>query len=220
MSRVAAAAAVAAAACYLSYRARRREEESSSGFTSGFLGTVMRKPWRGESAGNNNNIRLRRGCSYFLSGVMQGRKAEGEGVEGTVSQDYRQHMKDAILAADAGAAVVEPWDLVGAECERLYPKGTPQAEMFKENADVRHCFGVCVEAAVKADVVVSYLPEASMGSAVEIYAAKGAGRTILCVAPGRMAQNWVVRSYADHVFEDIPALRRWLIAAAASSADQ
>ena len=75
-----------------------------------------------------------------------------------------------------------------------------------------------MEAAAKADVVISYLPEASMGSAVEIHAAWAARRTILAVAPGSMAQNWVVRSYADRVFPSIDALREWLREAAESAA--
>ena len=49
-----------------------------------------------------------------------------------------------------------------------------------------------------------------MGSAVEIYAARAAGRTVLAIAPGSMAQNWVIRSYADRVFASIDELRAWL----------
>lgn len=151
-----------------------------------------------------------RGARYFLSGVMQGRKADGAGVEGTVSQDYRQVMKDAILAADATAIVVEPWDLVGALCAELYPEGTAQGNMFRDDAHVQRAFGICVDAAAAADVVVSYLPEASMGSAVEIHAAKLAGKTIIAVAPGSMAANWVVRSYSDRVVPGLDELRAHL----------
>ena len=53
-----------------------------------------------------------------------------------------------------------------------------------------------------------------MGSAVEIHAAWAARRTILAVAPGSMAQNWVVRSYADRVFPSIAELHEWLCEAA------
>ena len=49
-----------------------------------------------------------------------------------------------------------------------------------------------------------------MGSAVELHAAFVAGRRIIVIAPGSMARNWVVRSYADEIFEDISALRGWL----------
>lgn len=150
------------------------------------------------------------GSSYFLSGVMQGKKADGDGVEGTVNQDYRAEMNSAIKACDASATVVEPWDLVGELCKEVYAEGTPQSEYFKDDAHVRKAFGIVVEAAAAADVVISYLPEASMGSAVEIHAARQNNRTILAVAPGSMAGNWVVRSYADHTFSSIDELRGWL----------
>ena len=150
------------------------------------------------------------GSSYFLSGVMQGRKADGDGVEGTVPQDYRAQVAAAVLAADSSAVVIEPWELVAKLCEGMYPPGTSQSEMFKEDAHVRLAFSACVEAAANADVVISYLPEASMGSAVEIYAAREAGRTVLAIAPGSMAGNWVVRSYADELFASIDELSVWL----------
>ena len=151
------------------------------------------------------------GSSYFLSGVMQGAKADGDGVEGTMNQDYRGQMKEAILAADAAATVIEPWDLVGKVCKELHPEGTPWSDMFKDDAHVRMAFGTCVDAAAEADVLISYLPEASMGSAIEIYKARSAGKKILVVAPGSMAGNWTVRSYADRVFSSIEELRAALI---------
>ena len=162
-------------------------------------------------------ITISSGSSYFMSGVMQGRKADGDGVEGTVDQDYRRLIKEAVLGADASASIVEPWDLVGALCRELYPADTPQSDMFRENSHVAKAFGMCVEAAAQADVLISYLPEASMGSAVEIHAARSASRTILVVAPGSMSGNWVVRSYADHVFASIEELGAWLVANVAES---
>ena len=149
--------------------------------------------WRGcEMIATSSGVRLvtlAAGSRYFLSGVMQGRKADGDGVAGTVPQDYRGIMRDAIETADPAATVIEPWDLVGELCARIYPEGTPQDEMFRDDAHVREAFECCVEAAAAADVVVSYLPEASMGSAVEIYAARAAGKTILAVAPGSMVRG-------------------------------
>lgn len=155
---------------------------------------------------------LSSGASYFLSGVMQGKKADGEGIEGTVNQDYRGQIKAVVLAADPSATVVEPWDLVGGFVQSTYPEGTPQSDMFRDDAHVRQAFQICVDAAAKADVVISYLPEASMGSAVEIHSARATGRKVLVVAPGSMAGNWVVRSYADRTFASIDDLGAFLMA--------
>ena len=85
-------------------------------------------------------LELSRGSSYFLSGVMQGAKADGDGVEGTVNQDYRGQLKAAILSADSSASIIEPWDLVGAFVKETYAEGTPQSDMFRDDAHVAQAF--------------------------------------------------------------------------------
>lgn len=152
--------------------------------------------------------KIARGACYFLSGVMQGSVKSTEvhkGVEVT-NQDYRALMKAAILAADSTAKIIEPWDLVGQMCMELYPADKPKEEYFREDEDVQKAFQLCVDQAGASDVVVSYLPEASMGSAVEIHAAKLAGKRVIAIAPDRMGQNWVVRSYADNKLASIDEL--------------
>ena len=133
------------------------------------------------------------------------------------SQDYRALMRGAILAADPSATIVDPAIVVPAMAPGLHPPSTPEAEWWSADACVRQAFEACVDLAAKSDVVVSYLPTASMGSAVELHAARQAGRLVLVVAPGKMRFNWVVRSYADHVFEDVRALEVWLLERAGGS---
>ena len=89
---------------------------------------------------------------------------------------------------------------------------------WTDDADVRKLFAEVVDAAAAADVVVSYLPTASMGSACELHAAHAAHKTVLCIAPGAMAQNWVVRSFSARTFEDIPALA-WFLKETRGGAD-
>ena len=55
--------------------------------------------------------------------------------------------------------------------------------------------------AAKSDVLIAYLPEASMGTAVEMWEAHRAGKTILAITP--LAHNWVVRFLSHHVFRDL-----------------
>jgi hypothetical protein len=52
--------------------------------------------------------------------------------------------------------------------------------------------------ATQADVLVAYLPEASMGTAIEMWQARGAGARILTISP--MADNWVIKFLSDRVF--------------------
>ena len=153
-----------------------------------------------------------RSTSYFLSGVMGG---SGSGTSSLVgipveSQDYRAQMRAAILAVDARATIVDPAVVVHDRAPELHPPGTSPEAFWSEDAAVCNMFGECVALAAQCDVVVSYLPSASMGSAVELHAARESGKLVLVVAPGRMASNWVVRSYAHHVFADVPALQAWL----------
>ena len=156
------------------------------------------------------------GTSYFLSGVMGGSGGGGASLAGIAveSQDYRAQMRDAVLAADSNANIIDPAVVVADLAPRIHAPGTPEAAWWAEDEAVRSAFGACVELAARSDVVISYLPTASMGSAVELHAARAAHRLVLVVAPGKMSGNWVVRAYADHVFEDVDALRAWLQARA------
>lgn len=63
-------------------------------------------------------------------------------------------------------------------------------------------------ACAASDVVICWLPEASMGTANEMLLAHEAGRLVLTVTP--MAPNWVIRAYSDHIFPDLDALDRFV----------
>eukprot|EP00927_Polykrikos_kofoidii_P028479 TRINITY_DN24861_c0_g1_i1.p1 TRINITY_DN24861_c0_g1~~TRINITY_DN24861_c0_g1_i1.p1 ORF type:complete len:194 (+),score=31.83 TRINITY_DN24861_c0_g1_i1:70-582(+) len=158
------------------------------------------------------------GSTYFLSGVMGG-SGGGDNKEFGVameSQDYRALLRDAVLAADPMARIVDPLALGEVRAAEWYPPGTPIENYWIDDAHVREMLAEVVAAAAASDVVISFLPSASMGSAVELHAARQASRIILVVAPGNMRGNWVVRSYADRIFESIEELRDWLLSKANS----
>ena len=161
-------------------------------------------------------VALPRGATYFLSGVMGGSGAGGSKELGIAmeEQDYRGRIRHAVLAADSTATIVDPLEMGKERAAQLYPHGTPEREMWADDRELRDMFRDVVAAAAAADVVVSYLPTASMGSAVELHAAHAAGRVVLCVAPGSMRGNWVVRSYSERVFDDIEQLAEYLVKAA------
>ena len=62
--------------------------------------------------------------------------------------------------------------------------------------------------AASSDVVICWLPSASMGTGVEMYLAHEAGAVVLAVTP--MAANWVVRAYSDRILPDLDALEAFL----------
>ena len=60
----------------------------------------------------------------------------------------------------------------------------------------------------EADVLICWLPEASMGTAVEMYLAAKAGAVVLSITP--MAANWVVRAYSDRILPDLDSFEQFL----------
>ncbi len=194
------AAAITVSACFISYRfgGRHRELELE-------LAKQTRK--------KDGEAQLMDGESYFLSGVMGGSGAGTANLAGVAveSQDYRVSIRAAVLAADKTARVVDPAEVVKLRAPELHADGLPEAAFWKEDGSVRAMLGEVVALAAQCDVVISYLPTASMGSAIELHAAREAGRLVVVVAPNeRMRANWVVRAYADFVFDDIGSLSQWL----------
>ena len=64
------------------------------------------------------------------------------------------------------------------------------------------------EEAARADVLIAYLPEASMGTAVEMWQAYRAGKPILTISP--LAENWVVRFLSTRVFPSLGAFESFV----------
>ena len=62
--------------------------------------------------------------------------------------------------------------------------------------------------AATADVVICWLPEASMGTAVEMYLAAQAGAAVVAITT--LAGNWVVRAYSDRVFADLDEFEQFV----------
>ncbi len=117
----------------------------------------------------------------FISGIMQG-SLPGVEVHG---QEYRGAIRDIILARHPEAEVIDPWE--------LYPQSPSyDAERGKRT------FLELIEEAGRADIVVAYLSQASMGTAIEMWRAYEKGLPILTISP--LAENWVVKFLSTQVF--------------------
>jgi hypothetical protein len=62
--------------------------------------------------------------------------------------------------------------------------------------------------AAQCDVLVAYLPGASMGTAIEMHEAARNGAVVLTIS--HMASNWVIRAYSDRVFADVDEFSSFL----------
>jgi hypothetical protein len=62
--------------------------------------------------------------------------------------------------------------------------------------------------AAQCDLLVAYVPSASMGTAIEMYEAARNGAIVLTISP--LAPNWVLRAYSDRIFPDLEAFEQFL----------
>ena len=127
----------------------------------------------------------------FLAGIMQGSMAEAK----IHSQDWREPIKQAIARHVAEAEVY---------CHYSRHRGSIAYEM----PDIRRTLEDGIERAAECDVLVAFLPSASMGTAIEMYRAAQRGAVVLTISP--MAANWVIRCYSDRVFPDVEGFEKFL----------
>ena len=129
----------------------------------------------------------------FLSGIIQGSR-RGKNIH---TQDYRSALKSLLARYAADAEVMCPID--------LHPNSVEY-----DDAMARQTFEDMVHLACAADVVVAYLPEASMGTAVEIWQAHQNGVPVLTIS--HLAENWVIMLASKRVFPTIDAFESYLAA--------
>lgn len=123
----------------------------------------------------------------FLAGIMQ-----GSHLALTLHpQGYRGHVKE-LLARHLPAA--EVYDPLADHADSLsYDEEQGRGVFF------HHC-QLCGEV----DVVLAFVPEASMGTAIEMWEAHRAGKVVIAVSP--LVHNWAVKFLSHAVYRDFDAL--------------
>ncbi|OIO96446.1 MAG: hypothetical protein AUK03_03980 [Anaerolineae bacterium CG2_30_64_16] len=120
----------------------------------------------------------------FIGGVMQ---ASNHGKQ-LMDQDYRRQIGEALTARWPDVEVVDPYALHPNSVE--YNDAAAKATLF-----------AMIDLAIGSDLVIAYVPVASMGTAMEMYAAYQHGVPVVVISP--MAENWVVRSLSRRVYDDL-----------------
>jgi molybdopterin converting factor small subunit len=123
----------------------------------------------------------------FIAGIMQGSRSDHL----IGAQDYRQRITDALETYYPEVIVSDPY--------ALHPESV-NYEMDR----VRETFESLTTLAGQADVVIAYLPMASMGTAIEMWTAYNANKYIIAVT--ELKHNWVVKVTADQVVPDLDGL--------------
>lgn len=127
----------------------------------------------------------------FIAGIMQGSRS-ARGIE---DQDYRREVAQIVQRHIPGVEVLDPFE--------LHPDSVGYSP-----EQARRTLLELVELAGRVDVLVAYVPSASMGTAIEMWNAYQGGVLIYTISP--LADNWVVSSLSERVFPDIAAFAAFI----------
>jgi hypothetical protein len=124
---------------------------------------------------------------FFLAGIMQ-----GSHLAATLhNQDYRGRIKRLIEVHFPGAEVYDP--LADHSDSLNYDEPQGRKVFFHHNR-------LCGEV----DVVLAFVPEASMGTAIEMWQAHQHGRAVIAISP--MKHNWAVKFLSHELYADLDEL--------------
>jgi nucleoside 2-deoxyribosyltransferase len=129
--------------------------------------------------------------SFFLAGIIQGSK------KGRIlhNQDYRQQIKAILKKYFPEAKIVDP---VG-----VHPSSVDYDHKTGESV-----FHESIKQAVECDCLVAFLPEASMGTAVEMWECHKKKIPVWTITTIR--ENWSVKFLSTEIFESLGEFERFL----------
>jgi hypothetical protein len=123
---------------------------------------------------------------FFLAGIMQGSHAAAR----CHGQEYRQHIARLIEEHFPEAEIYDPHAKHSTSLE--YTHETGRDVFFRHNR-------MCAEV----DVLVAFVPEASMGTAIEMWEAYQHGAAVITISP--LKHNWAIKFLSHALYEDLSA---------------
>ena len=120
----------------------------------------------------------------FIGGVMQASNVGND----LVDQGYRRRIAQALRARWPDVEIIDPL--------LLHPNS-----IAYDDAAARETLFAMAELAALSDLVIAYVPMASMGTALEMYMAYEQGVPVLSISP--MVTNWVVRVLSQRIFPNL-----------------
>ena len=120
----------------------------------------------------------------FIAGIMQGSKHE----MAVHNQDYRGEISAIVRRHHPDVEFIDPFE--------LYPESVNYAREQATNT-----FLDILGRVATADAMIAYLPEASLGTAIEIWEAYEAGKPVFAISP--MENNWMLWVTATQIFPDM-----------------
>ena len=121
----------------------------------------------------------------FLAGIMQGSLAKAA----VHDQDYRRHIRQLLATHFPDAEIYDPF--AGHSNSIEYDEETGREVFLRHNAMCRDV-----------DVLLAFVPEASMGTAIEMWEAYQHGAAVITISPLR--HNWAVKFLSHVLYDDVP----------------
>ncbi len=127
----------------------------------------------------------------FIAGIIQGSK-RGKDIH---SQDYRERLRSIF------SRYLPEWEV-------YCPVANHPDSVNYDDEEAKKTFLYHVDLVRHSQLLVAYLPEASMGTAIEMWEAYKSGVPVWSITP--MRENWVVRITSERVFSSIDELELFL----------
>lgn len=128
---------------------------------------------------------------FFLAGIMQGSHI-GELLH---NQSYRTRLKTLL-------------EETFPDCHVYDPLADHQNSLGYDDATARRVFLHHNRLCREVDAVIAVVPEATMGTAIEMWEAHQAGRAVIAISP--LAHNWAVRFCSHALYADWDAFEHAL----------
>lgn len=120
---------------------------------------------------------------------MQGSRKDGK----IYSQEYRNELTSILNKWNKDIEVVDP------------DKTDPNRLFYSEEQAKKMFFDYC-DCVKKVDLLISFLPKASMGTAVEMWEAYHAKVPIITISP--MNTNWVIKLLSNKIYKKIEDFKK------------
>lgn len=127
----------------------------------------------------------------FIAGIMQGSRMDRY----IDDQDYRREISETLAKHRADVEILDP--------NELHPNGLDYDDQLAKATLLE-----MANLASQVDLVVAFAPQASMGTALEMWKAFEASIPLVTISP--MADNWVIKHLSSVVMPDLDAFRRWV----------
>jgi hypothetical protein len=127
----------------------------------------------------------------FFAGIIQGSHL-GMDIH---AQNYRETIKEIVRAQYPESELFDPFE--GHEGSIHYNDEEARKTFFKHLGEV-----------YTSDLMIAYLPQASLGTSIEIWEAYNHGVPVISISP--MTTNWIIRFLPKRNFETIERFKQFI----------